>query len=100
FGIDKRKAHLSNLIFAGQITKEEALAALAKPICDPQQLADDYTFVLKKLGLSETEFEELMNRPPRAHTDFPCEESVYRRFPRLSPLRGPVRYVVDRISDR
>lgn len=100
FGIDKRKAHLSNLIFAGQITRQEALAELAKPIYDPQQLAADYTFVLKKLGLSDQEFEELMNRPPRPHTDFATEQSVYRRFPRLSPLGRPIRYVVDRIAER
>jgi hypothetical protein len=31
FNIDKRKAHLSNLIFSGQITKQEALEELALP---------------------------------------------------------------------
>jgi N-acetyl sugar amidotransferase len=31
FGIDKRKAHLSNLIFSGQITKSEALKILESP---------------------------------------------------------------------
>ena len=60
FGIDKRKAHLSDLIFAGQITKEQALAELQQPICDPEQLQVDREFVLKKLGLSDAEFTSLM----------------------------------------
>lgn len=32
FNVDKRKAHLSNLIFSGQLTKEEALNELDKPM--------------------------------------------------------------------
>ena len=100
FGIDKRKAHLSNLIFSGQITRQEALAELAKPIYDPDQLEADYTFVLKKLGLTEQEFAELMSRPPRPHSDFAREQSVYKRFPGLAPLRRPVRFVLDRIRRR
>lgn len=88
FGIDKRKAHLSNLIFAGQMTKQQALAELAEPIYAPDQLASDYEFVLKKLELSEPEFAELMSRPQRPHTDFATEQSVYDAYPVLRPLRG------------
>lgn len=88
FGIDKRKAHLSNLIFAGQITKQQALADLAEPIYAPAQLASDHEFVLKKLKLTEPEFAELMSLPPRSHTDFATEQSVYDAYPVLRPLRG------------
>ena len=88
FGIDKRRAHLSNLIFSGQITREEALAELAKPVYDPAQLERDRAFVLKKLQLSDQEFEELMSRPPRPHTDFACEQSIYKAYPVLRPFRG------------
>ena len=88
FGIDKRKAHLSNLIFSGQMTKAEALADLAVPIYAPEQLRDDTTFVLKKLELSPEEFSLLMAQPPRAHTDFECERPLYDRYPVLRPLRG------------
>jgi N-acetyl sugar amidotransferase len=88
FGIDKRKAHLSNLIFSGQITKNEALAELSQPIYDVAQLEADYRFVLKKLELSEEEFAELMSRPPRPHTDFAIERSVYDAYPVLRPFRG------------
>ena len=88
FGIDKRKAHLSNLIFSGQITKEAALAELAQPNYEAAQLETDHRFVLKKLELSEEEFTQLMNRPPRPHTDFATERSVYDAYPVLRPFRG------------
>jgi N-acetyl sugar amidotransferase len=87
FGIDKRKAHLSTLICSGQITRAEAEAELREPIYDPELLATDYVFVLKKLGLSEPEFEAIMRMPPRPHTDFPVERSTYAAFPILRPLR-------------
>jgi len=100
FGIDKRKAHLSNLIFAGQITKEQALEELSRPIYDPDQLKADYDFVLKKLGLSAREFEDLMSQPPRAHTDFDHERPIYDRFPLLTPLRRPLRFITRRLTSR
>lgn len=87
FHIDKRKPHLSNLIFSGQMTKEEALAELAKPVYDKEQFRLDYTFVLKKLGLSENEFAELMALPVRKHRDFDYEMPVDRRYPVLKPLK-------------
>lgn len=80
FGIDKRKAHLSNLIFSGQITKEEALAELEKPGYDPQQLKEDYAFVLKKFNLTDAEFDELMKQPRREHQEFKIEKSVWDKY--------------------
>jgi hypothetical protein len=80
FGIDKRKAHLSNLICSGQITKEEALKELQKPPYDPVVLETDYEFVLKKLQLTKAEFENIMATPPKKHTDYPVEGSIYDRL--------------------
>lgn len=90
FGIDKRKAHLSDLIFAGQITKEDALAELAEPIYDPAQERIDREFALKKLGLSETEFVNFMKQPPKSHYDFPTERPLLETYPILKPLRWPI----------
>ena len=87
FGVDKRKAHLTNLIYSGQLTKAEALAELALPLYDPAQLREDREFVLKKLGLSVIEWAELMARPARPHTDFATERSVYAAYPWMRPLK-------------
>jgi N-acetyl sugar amidotransferase len=89
FGIDKRKAHLTNLIYAGQMDKQAALAVLDKPTYDPDLMADDREFVAKKLGFSPDEFNALMAMPPRRHDEFEVERSVYDMYPSLRPLRGP-----------
>ena len=70
FGIDKRKAHYSTLICSGQMTKDEALVELQKPLYNAEELKTDKTYVLKKLGLSEDEFEKIMKQPPRSHSEF------------------------------
>lgn len=87
FGIDKRKAHLSNLIFSGQLTKEQALQELAGPNYDPTQLETDYEFVLKKFNLKEEEFDELMKQPRKEHTDFKIEKSVWDTYAILKPFK-------------
>ena len=87
FNIDKRKAHLSDLIFGGQITKQEALAELAKPMYDPLQFKTDHDFVLKKLGLSNEEFQKIMQLPQRSHRDFDYEKPIDERYPLLKPVK-------------
>jgi N-acetyl sugar amidotransferase len=87
FGIDKRKAHLSNLICSGQITREEALAELKVPAYDPVVKKSDYEFVLKKLELSGEAFEEIMQQPVRLHSQYPVHKSIFSRYVFLKPLR-------------
>lgn len=74
FGIDKRKAHLSNLICSGQLTREEALLELEKPLYDPAQLEIDMKFVLNKFGWTEKEFEEYMTMPKVDHAFYGVEK--------------------------
>ncbi|TMP27002.1 N-acetyl sugar amidotransferase, partial [Pseudoalteromonas rubra] len=60
FGFDKRKAHLSSLIVAGQISRDEALKELEKPLYDQQELNDDKVYIANKLNLSLEEFDSLL----------------------------------------
>ena len=83
FGIDKRRSHLSTLICAGQMTREEALEALRRRPGDPQQRAVDRAFVLKKLGFDEAAFEAYLAAPPRPHLAY---ASHLRLFAALRPL--------------
>ena len=83
FGIDKRKAHFSNLIFSGQLTKEEALEKLKQPIYPPELLEEDKEFVIKKFGLDQAEFDEIMKRPRKKHTDFATAGTVWEQYPLL-----------------
>jgi len=89
FKIDKRKAHLSTLIFSGQITKEDALEELKKPIYDAAQLRTDYEFVLKKFNLTDVEFKAIMSLPRREHSDYAYEKNnIWDSYPIIKPLRG------------
>ena len=87
FHIDKRKAHLSNLIFSGQISREQALQEMRHPIYDPKQLAEDKVFALKKLGFSESEFDAYLSRARREHTEFAVEKGFFDEYPLLRGLK-------------
>ena len=87
FGIDKRKAHLSNLICNEEMTRECALAELSKPTYDPDQQRADRRYVAKKLGWSEQEFEDILALPPRRHEDFGTDARQRWMVERLGLLR-------------
>jgi N-acetyl sugar amidotransferase len=67
FGFDKRRAHLSNLIASGQMSREGALAEFEQPQYDQVSLEEDKSFFLKKLGFSESQWDEIMQEKPKAH---------------------------------
>jgi N-acetyl sugar amidotransferase len=83
FKADKRKSHLSNLIFSGQLTKQEALEELKKPIYDPEQLAIDKPFVLKKLGFTHEEFCNYLKAPAVEHSIYGSMKPLSEDFPAL-----------------
>jgi N-acetyl sugar amidotransferase len=81
FKVDKRKAHLSNLIFAEQITKEKALQELEEPIYQHEQMIIDKEFVLKKLGFTESEFDLYIQAKPESHTKYKVSGSLTKDYP-------------------
>lgn len=86
FGVDKRKAHLSNLICSGQMTRDEALRNFQQEIYSPEQRQDDLEFVCKKLQISEAEFEAMMQEPVRNHLEFENHRWFFARYPIFKPL--------------
>jgi N-acetyl sugar amidotransferase len=87
FKVDKRKAHLSNLIFSGQITKAEAIAELEQPIYSDKQLAVDKPFVLKKLGFTEAEFDAYIKAAPVGHDAYGSTRPLSEDYPLLKILK-------------
>lgn len=88
FGIDKRKAHLSNLICSGQLTKEEAQQILAVPDYPEELQQQDKEYVLKKLNFTEAFFDDYMKRKEVPHKYYLHEHSsLYDKYPVLLPLR-------------
>jgi N-acetyl sugar amidotransferase len=71
FGYDKRRMHLSSLVACGQMTREEALAEVAKPAYPPDMVEHDKLFVAKKLGIPVEEFDAIMALPKKRFLDYP-----------------------------
>lgn len=70
FKVDKRYGHLSDLINAGQISREDALREIARPPYPLEQQQQDLEYVVKKLGLSVGEFDAIMRAPIKSFRDY------------------------------
>ena len=77
FNADKRRAHLSCLVCAGEMTRERALEQLEQPICDEALLRQDKEFVIKKFGLNVGEFYAIMAAPHKTIRDYPSYENSW-----------------------
>ncbi len=70
FGIDKRYAHFSDLINAGQMVRSSAEELLRTAPYAPELQKQDRAFVVKKLGLTDDSFDEIMSLPIRSFRDY------------------------------
>jgi len=87
FKIDKRKAHLSNLILSKEISREEALAQLKLPLYSSQELKTDKEYFIKKLGISNDFFEKYIHAPQVSHSYYGEQKLLLDAYPFLRPLR-------------
>ena len=78
FGFDKRRSHLSSLICSGQITRARAMEDLGRAPYPEDEQERDRNYVMKKLGISDHEFERIMNAAPRSYGEFPNYDQFYR----------------------
>lgn len=77
FGVDKRKVHLSSLVRSGEMTRESALNELQEPLYSEDELRKEKRYILKKLGFSDTEFENIMKSKPVPHLEFKSDERLF-----------------------
>lgn len=76
FGVDKRKSHLSSMIVSGQITRDEALKELKKPVYDKELMQRYIQIIRNRLGISEGEFEDLMEAPTHEHEEYRVDKTA------------------------
>lgn len=93
FGYDKRRAHLSSLIVSKQISREEAIEELKSPTYDKKQIEDDYKYVIKKLKITEGEFERIISMPQKNATDYP---SNYIYLHKMNAVKNIFRSIATR----
>lgn len=85
FGIDKRKAHLSSLICANQISREDALMELKRSLfSDENEEREAIEYFCKKMGFTIDEFNATLKLQRREHDDF---KSYVRRAKKLISLK-------------
>lgn len=92
FKIDKRKPHLSNLILAGQITKEEALLELQKPLYDQTVLKEEMDYFLKKMGLTHDFFENYLSTPSVPHRQYGVQPFLSDQYKFLKLIKPFYRF--------
>jgi N-acetyl sugar amidotransferase len=78
FGIDKRKVTFSAQIRSGLRDRDQALAELKELPYDKKKMGQDREYVIKKLGFSEVEFEDIMKLPNKTYKDFPSYSKLYK----------------------
>ena len=83
FGFDKRLPHLSSLVASGQMSRDEALRRLDSETYPESLRRRDYDFVLKKFGMSQSEYDVFLKLPPKSHLDYPNLGMFYLRSSRL-----------------
>lgn len=84
FNIDKRKSHFTSIICStGEITREIVLEELKKEPYHQDLIQEEKKYVIKKLGLTEQEFENIMLLPPKTFKDY---HTSYRAIKILKKL--------------
>lgn len=78
FNIDKRKLHYSALIRSGQINRLDSLEKIKHDPYDGGQ--ETLTYCLKKLALTENEFENIMKQPKKLFFDYESYYSLVKKL--------------------
>lgn len=88
FGFNKSRAHLSNLIVNNEITREEALAELEreKQLYPLDEMERDKEYILKKLDISDEEWDFIMSSPVSSEDDYKNEKKMQNRVEKVKRL--------------
>jgi hypothetical protein len=78
FNADLRVSEISGLVRSGQITREAGLVELAKHKQVDKEIIE---LVQKRLGISDAELEEIMNKKPlKTFHDYKTYKPTFERF--------------------
>lgn len=86
FNVDKRKSHLSSMIVSGQMTREEALVEIEKPMYNKEQMDRDIEIVLKAIDLDRETFDKIVSRPGKQHSEYDTDK--------LNPLLHKLKRII------
>ncbi len=86
FGYDKRRPHLSALVNSGQLSRKAALDQMAVESYPGDLFKKDFDFTLKKFGLSNADFESMLQEPTKSHLNYPNLNMFYLQSSKLQDM--------------
>lgn len=78
FNYDKRRYHLTCLVMNGEMTREEAIAELARPAYPVAEMREDEEYILKKLDITPVQWAQEMQKPPAPEGAYFSQAGLYR----------------------
>jgi N-acetyl sugar amidotransferase len=94
FGYDKRLAHLSSLIVSGQLAREDAIRELEEPLYEERVLREELHYWLKKLDVTQAEFERVMSEQPKYAQEYPTNDRQKMWIRRLSRVAVKIKNAI------
>jgi N-acetyl sugar amidotransferase len=94
FNIDKRKAHLSNLIFSNELSKYEALKELENPPYSEELMKLDFEYVAKKLQFDINEFKFILEQENKSHLSFKTDFELRKQYFKIMKLIKPITRII------
>jgi N-acetyl sugar amidotransferase len=70
FKNDKRTSHFSSMIISDQMSRDDAMLELQKPLYNDIEINQEIKFVLSELGLTVDEFNAIIKRPGKKDSEY------------------------------
>lgn len=86
FNMDKRRPHFSSQILSGELTREQALKELQKPLYDEVELREDKAYIAKKLGITVDKLDKLVEDKGHDYTEYTNWDSRYKLMLKVKAL--------------
>ncbi len=83
FGYDVRRVQFSSLILTGQMTRDEALAALEHPPYDPELIQQDFDYIAAKLRITPEELRGYHEMSLKNYWDYKNRSGWYEAGERI-----------------
>ena len=80
FGIDKRKVTYSAQVRSDMLDRNIALDLLSQPSYDENIMEEDKHYVIKKLGITHEEFDQIWNAPNKSIYDYPSYLPLFEKY--------------------
>lgn len=84
FGIDKRIITLSAQVLTGQISRDYALDMMKHPAYDKDLMERDREYIIKKLDMSNEEFDRIWKQENKHYWDYPSYMPLFQKYLKLS----------------